>query len=100
VQISGTKVLQKLQLPVTTKDTLLENFFAVMESAAEQGVGVLLYSFQDLAWSCLYIHMYIYVHIHIYMCVCACVRVYVCVFVCVCVLYRFCFSVMAYWVCK
>lgn len=39
-------------LSVETKDTLLENFFALMESALEQGVGVLLYSFQDLVWCC------------------------------------------------
>jgi hypothetical protein len=43
---------------VQTKDTLLDNFYSIMESAAEQGVGVLLYSFQDLAWCCFSVMAY------------------------------------------
>ena len=46
------------ELPVQTKDTLLDNFYSIMESAAEQGVGVLLYSFQDLAWCCFSVMAY------------------------------------------
>ncbi|MGB1604454.1 MAG: hypothetical protein ACPIOQ_67615, partial [Promethearchaeia archaeon] len=46
------------ELPVQTKDTLLDNFCVVMEAAAEQGVGVLLYSFQDLAWCCFSVMAY------------------------------------------
>lgn len=46
------------ELPVQTKDTLLDNFYNIMESATEQGVGVLLYSFQDLAWCCFAVMAY------------------------------------------
>lgn len=46
------------ELPVQTKDTLLDNFYNIMESAADQGVGVLLYAFQDLAWCCFAVMAY------------------------------------------
>jgi hypothetical protein len=46
------------ELPAQTKDTLLDNFYTIMESASEQGVGVLLYSFQDLAWCCFAVMAY------------------------------------------
>jgi len=39
-------------LPVERKDELLEAFYGRMEEAAEEGVGVLLYSFQDFVWCC------------------------------------------------
>lgn len=39
-------------LPVDKKDELLETFYNKMEQAAEEGMGVLLCSFQDLTWAC------------------------------------------------
>jgi len=40
------------ELSPEAQDALLEKFFTMMEEAAEQGLGVLLYTFQDFAWPC------------------------------------------------
>uniref|UniRef100_A0A7S0F3R2 Tyrosine-protein phosphatase domain-containing protein n=1 Tax=Hanusia phi TaxID=3032 RepID=A0A7S0F3R2_9CRYP len=46
------------KMPVEAKDHLLESFYTLMETASEQGVGVLLYAFKDLIWCCFNIIAY------------------------------------------